>query len=81
MKFTLETIKKTLLNHQEQQHAVSFSKLKGEINGFEKQERKRLEDAEKKLNVSADVLPFKSYERGSLAGYVKAKKEILENEL
>lgn len=51
--------------------------MKKWFKGFKKQELKRLQDVEKKLNVSADVLPFKSYERGYLVGYVKAKKEIL----
>lgn len=44
---------------------------------FEKQERERLEKAQKQTEVSADELPFKSYERGKLNGYIQAKKEIL----
>lgn len=44
--------------------------------------RKKLEEkkdqAETKLNVSADELPFKGYDRGFLVGYIKAIKELLE---
>lgn len=79
-------MKYTLKNRPNNVHFQEWLRLNAEqvaeiydkwFEGFEKQEQNRLEDAEKKLDVSADVLPFKGYERGFLAGYVKAKKEIL----
>jgi hypothetical protein len=39
MKSNLKTIKKALQNHEELQDAISFSKLKGEVKGFEKELR------------------------------------------
>lgn len=46
MKHTLETIRKALNHHVETQDAVSFGYLKHEIEGFEKELREKLANAD-----------------------------------
>lgn len=82
MKCNLETIKKALFNHQEQQHAVSFSKLKGEIDGFEKELREIIENrprlTDEKYIMLDEIKAFDMFINDNHEYWEKAKKEILK---